>query len=210
MMAISSVYKEGGQQMLNKRITFFFVLLLTAATTDGMAATGTKAPLTAGGFTLGTVINGYDFVSQDNFVKEVIITDIKGFRKGFVTYGVCDRQGEILRIKLKYKDKSYSFFEKLLKEYKEKFGSDPKYVGGRFGNVKAWKWAFTNEEGKRVTLILQHNLKNMDESIGNMMKLSLPDQLIAERTCSNKASSQREEGEADKGPKPDWNLFLPK
>ena len=196
--------------MINKRVTLLFVLLLTAATTDGMTAAGTKAPLTAGGFTLGTAINGYDFVSQDNFVKEVIITDIKGFRKGFVTYGVCDRQGEILRIKLKYKDKSYSFFEKLLEQYKKKFGLSPKYVGGSFGNVKAWKWAFTNKEGKRVTLILQHNLKNLDESIGNMMKLSLPDQLIAERKCSNKAGSQRDEEDADKHPKPDWNLFLPK
>lgn len=195
--------------MIHKTVILLYVLLLSIATTDAMAATGTKAPLSAGGFTLGTAISGYDFVSHDNFVKEVIITDIKGFRKGFVTYGVCDRQGEILRIKLKYKDKSYSLFEKLLKQYKKKFGSDPKYVGGRFGNVKAWKWAFTDKDGKRVTLILQHNLKNMDESIGNMMKLSLPDRLIAERKCSNKTSSQREEKDADKLPKPDWNLFLP-
>jgi hypothetical protein len=166
--------------------------------------------LTAGGFTLGTAISGYDFVSHDNFVKEVIITDIKGFRKGFVTYGVCDRQGEILRIKLKYKDRSYLFFEKLLEQYKKKFGSDPKYVGGVYGNVKAWKWAFTDEEGKRVTLMLQHNLKNMDESIGNMMKLSLPDRLIAERKCFNKVSYQRQEGDANKLLKPDWDLFLPK
>ena len=209
-MAITSVYKKRGQQMINKRFTLLFILLLTVATTDGMAATGTKAPLTAGGFTLGTAISGYDFISHDNFVKEVIITDIKGFRKGFVTYGVCDRQGEILRIKLKYKDRSYPFFEKLFKQYKQKFGSNPKYVGGVHGVVKAWKWAFTDEEGERVTLILQHNLKSMDASIGNTMKLSLPDRLIAERKCFNKASFQREEEDEDKSPKPDWNLFLPK
>jgi len=185
-------------------------LLLTAITINSIAVAEEKAPLTAGGFTLGTAISGYKFTSQENFVKEVIITDIKRFRKGSVTYGVCDRQGEILRIKLKYHDKSYSFFEKLLKQYKQKFGSKPKYVGGRFGNIKSWRWSFTDEKGQRVKLVLQHNLKNLDESLGSTMKLSLPDQLIAERECFNKVSDQSQEGETDTLPKADWNLFLPK
>ena len=196
--------------MTHKTVTLLFVLLLTAATTDGMAATKIMTPLAAGGFTLGAAISDYDFISQDNFVKEVIISNIKGFRKGFVTYGLCDRQGEILRIKLKYEDRSYSFFEKLLKQYKKKFGSDPKYVGGRFGLVKAWKWVFTGEDEQRITLVLQHNLKNMDESVGNMMKLSMPDRLIAERKCFNKASSPQQGKDAEKLPDPDWDLFLPK
>ncbi len=185
-------------------------LLLTAMTIDNIAVAEEKTPLTAGGFTLGTAISGYKFTSQENFVKEVIITDIQGFRKGFVTYGVCDRQGEILRIKLKYHDKSSSFFEKLLKQYKQKFGSKPKYVGGRFGNIKSWRWSFTDEKGQRVKLVLQHNLKNMAESLGSTMKLSLPDQLIAERECFNKIGNQSQEGDTDTLSKADWNLFLPK
>lgn len=192
-----------------KTIVLLFVLLSTTATTDSIAATKTKAPMTAGGITLGTAIESYDFKSQDNFVKEVILTDIKGFRKGFITYGTCERQGEILRIKLKYEDRSYPFFEKLLKQYKKTFGSDPKYVGGRFGNVKTWKWTFTNQEGQRVTLVLQHNLKNSDESVGNMMKLSMPDRLLAERECFNKASPQQQ-ADTNKNIQLDWNLFLPK
>jgi hypothetical protein len=192
-----------------KTIVLLFVLLSTTATTDSIAATKTKAPMTAGGITLGTAIESYDFKSQDNFVKEVLLTDIKGFRKGFITYGTCERQGEILRIKLKYEDRSYPFFEKLLKQYKKTFGSDPKYVGGRFGNVKTWKWTFTNQEGQRVTLVLQHNLKNSDESVGNMMKLSMPDRLLAERECFNKASPQQQ-ADTNKNIQLDWNLFLPK
>ena len=185
-------------------------LLLAAMTVDDIAAAEAKAPLTAGGFTLGTAISGYNFTSQENFVQEVIITDIKGFRKGSVTYGVCDRQGEILRIKLKYHDKSSSFFKKLLKQYKQKFGSKPKYVGGRFGNIKSWRWSFTDEKGQRVKLVLQHNLKNLDESLGSTMKLSLPDQLIAERKCFNKISDQSQGGDTDTFSKADWDLFLPK
>lgn len=195
--------------MMYKTIVLLFVLLSTTATTDSIAATKTKAPMTAGGITLGTAIESYDFKSQDNFVKEVLLTDIKGFRKGFITYGTCERQGEILRIKLKYEDRSYPFFEKLLKQYKKTFGSDPKYVGGRFGNVKTWKWTFTNQEGQRVTLVLQHNLKNSDESVGNMMKLSMPDRLLAERECFNKASPQQQ-ADTNKNIQLDWNLFLPK
>jgi len=195
--------------MTYKIATLLCALLITAATTDNISAAETKTPLSAGGFTLGTSIGGYDFIGHDNFIKEVIITDIKGFRKGFVTYGVCDRQGEILRIKLKYMDRDYSFFEKLLKQYKKKFGSSPKYVGDSFNHVKAWKWAFTNEEGERVTLVLQHNLTNEEESIGTMMKLNLPDRLIAERKCFNKISSQPQGKGPEKLSEPDWDLFLP-
>lgn len=195
--------------MTHKIVTLFFALLLATTATNTMATTQNKAPVTAGGFTLGSAIDSYDFKSQDNFVKEVIVTDIKGFRKGFITYGTCDRKGEIVRIKLKYDDRSYPFFEKLLKQYKKTFGSDPKYVGGRFGNVKGWKWTFTDKNGQRVTLVLQHNLKNMDESVGNMMKLSMPGRLIAERECFNKASSQQHD-DTNKTPALDWNQFLPK
>jgi len=42
-----------------------------------------------------------------------------------------------------------------------------------------------------------------------MMKLSLPDQLIAERKCFNKISSQPQGKGPEKLSEPDWDLFLP-
>jgi len=195
--------------MVKKTIIFFCILLLAVATAEGRAAAEPKPPLSAGGFTLGTSIKNYDFISEEDPLKEVIINDIKGFRKGFVTYGVCDRPGEIVRIKLKYKDRSSDFFEQLLKQYKKKFGSKPKFIGDSFGNLKAWKWAFTGGDGKRITLVLQHNLKNADESMGNMVKLSLPDQLISERECSDNEKSQARRGDKDESIKADWDLLLP-
>lgn len=195
--------------MIHKIVVLLWTFTLIALSNAGLANSEPQRPLSAGGFTLGTSINDYSFVSRDNFVKEVIVSDIKGFRKGFITYGTCERPGEILRIKLKYTDKSYPFFEKLLKQYKNKFGSKPKFDGDSFGHVKAWKWVFTDEDGKRVSLILQHNLKNADESIGNMLKLGLPDQLIAERECSNRVDSQTQEGLSEELLTPEWDVLLP-
>lgn len=195
--------------MVHKIDILLWTFILIAVSTAGLATTKPQRPLSAGGFTLGTSINDYSFISRDNFVKEVIVTDIKGFRKGFVTYGTCERPGEILRIRLKYTDKSYHYFENLLKQYKIKFGSKPKFVGDSFGHIKAWKWVFTGEDGKRVTLTLQHNLKNVDETIGNMVKLGLPDQIIAERKCSNKVDSQTQKDVSEELLTPEWDVLLP-
>ena len=200
----------GGRRMKYKPFILFCSFLLAVILTEGQAASGSGSPLSAGGFTLGTSINDYDFISQENFVEEVVIPDIKGFRKGFVTYGTCYRPGEIIRIKLKYKDGSDDFFEKLLKQYRKKFGSRPVFVGDPFGKVKAWKWEFTVEDGRRVTLTLQHNLENDEESIGNTIKLGLPDQLIAERECSNTVNSPDKEEASEELIITDWELLLPK
>jgi len=193
--------------MTQLKLFLFITILFIAESMSGVARADAGMPLSVGGFTLGTSIENYTFVSQENFVEEVIVTDIKGFRKGHIMYGVCESPGEIIRIKLKYKNKSVKFFNRLLKKYKKKFSSKPKFVGDSFGLVKAWKWSFNNDDGVRVSLVLQHNLKDADESIGNMVKLSFPDRLIAERKCSNK-STQRDESDV-KPINDNWGLFLP-
>jgi hypothetical protein len=195
--------------MTQKLFILFSILLLGLTTTEGRAAAEPQQPLSAGGFTLGTSIKDYDISGSESFIKEVVVEDIKGFRKGFITYGLCDRPEEIVRIKLKYRDQSTDFFEQLLKRYKKKFGSKPKYVGDSFGNIKAWKWAFTGKEGKRTTLVLQHNRKDKNETIGNVVKLNLPDQLNAERECLNNKESQPQGGDEDEATTPPWDLLIP-
>ena len=194
------------------KILFIFLcsLLLSVSAPTSKPVAAANQPLTVGGFTLGTLIEDYDVAKHQNFVKEVVVYGIKGFRKGFITYGECDRPGEILRIKLKFKEPSFTFYEQLLERYKKNFKSKPKFIGGSFGKVKAWKWVFSSNEGQRITLVLQHNLKDEEESIGNTLKLSLPDQLIAERNCSNKNQSPAQEGIENQTQPLDWNLFLPK
>ena len=193
--------------MTQLKCFFIMTILFIAVSLPGVVRADVEMPLSVGGFTLGTSIENYNFVSQENFVEEVIVTNIKGFRKGYIMYGACESPGEILRIKLKYKDKSVKFFNQLLEQYKKKFSSKPKFTGDSFGLLKAWKWSFNNDDGVRVSLVLQHNLKDADESIGNMVKLSFPDRLIAERKCSNK-STQPDDSDA-KPIDDNWGLLIP-
>ena len=158
------------------------VLLLTV----NISFAGEDAPHEINGFKLGSSIDEYDFITYRNFLKEVLVEDIGGFRKGFISYGVCDRPGEIVRIKMKYKDSSRKFYKQLLKRYKKKFGKPDEFTGDSFGIVLEWKWRFTDKDNNYITLSLQHNLKNLDQNIGNMVKLTMPERIKAERRCFNK------------------------
>ena len=80
-------------------------------------------PHEVGGIVLGSHIDSYPDLTESNFMKEVVVTDRHGFRKGVISYGVCRYEGKILKIKLKYENKSKSFYTKLLTKYREKYGT---------------------------------------------------------------------------------------
>jgi hypothetical protein len=147
------------------------------------APAGDTVPQEINGIRLGASIDEYEFLTYNNYVKEVIINDIGGFRRGEISYGTCDRPGEIIRIKMKYKDSSRKFYNELLTRYRQKFGKPDEFTGDAFGIVLEWKWRFTDKDGRYITLSLQHNQKNIDENIGNMVKLTMPDRIVAEREC---------------------------
>jgi len=191
-------------------------LLLTGLTISlsvfvNTAVSKQNVPSEIGGFTLYSPISNYDFKQYQNYLSEVIIADVKGFRKGFITYGTCENPGKILRIKLKYHDRSATFFDELLKRYKQSFGPKPEFTGDRFGNVKSWKWSFINADKHMVTLVLQHNLKDAEESIGNMVKLTLPDLIDAERLCFNKTLERDTKAGSEMSQDDhDWEMFIPR
>lgn len=147
------------------------------------APAGDTVPQEINGIRLGASIDEYEFLTYNNYVKEVIINDIGGFRRGEISYGTCDRPGEIIRIKMKYKDSSRKLYNELLTRYRQKFGKPDEFTGDAFGIVLEWKWRFTDKDGRYITLSLQHNQKNIDENIGNMVKLTMPDRIVAEREC---------------------------
>lgn len=193
------------KQIRTALLLSLIVLLSTAVNGN---ADQHSAPSKIGGFTLKSDVSDYDIPHHKNYLNEVIITDLKGFRKGFIMFGTCENPGKILRIKLKYHDRSFKFFEQLLKRYKQSFGAKPKFSGDRFGNVKSWRWTFTDADGHRVSLVLQHNLKDTSESVGNMVKLSMPDLMDAERLCFNEthtsdSSQQKQTGQ-------DWEILIPR
>ncbi|MCG6930850.1 MAG: hypothetical protein LJE64_09885 [Desulfofustis sp.] len=192
--------------LLTMLLIGFILPVSLAISTVGAQQT---VPSAIGGFTLNSPISDYGQKHYQNYLNEVIVTDLEGFRKGFITYGTCENPGRILRIKLKYHDASAEFFEELLERYKQAFGSKPKFSGDRFGNVKIWKWTFIDSEGHKVSLALQHNLKDLDESIGNMVKLSLPELMDAERICFNKTVPD-DDGKQEQGGDLDWTLLVPR
>ncbi len=176
-------------------------------------ATARDIPTEVGGFILGSDVTDYPNIEYSNFLKEVVVYNWNGFDKGIVSYGICDSPGEIVKIKLKYKDPSKKFFETLLKKYKKKYGKPDTWKGDSFGILRIWKWRFTNADGKSIHLVLQHNTKNPNENTGNMVKLYCPDQIVREQRCFTKQCNshmdQPEKKQNKSAPTLDWNYLIP-
>ncbi|MBW1635156.1 MAG: hypothetical protein JRJ68_02665 [Deltaproteobacteria bacterium] len=171
------------------------------------------APLEVGGIALGSSIDTYPDIIQSNFLKEVVVTNRHGFRKGIISSGVCKYEGEILKIKLKYEDKSKSFYKTLLKKYRAEYGAPDSWKGDSFGMLHAWSWSFTDKNGARVSLTLQYNAKDPNQTIGNTVKLSYPDRVEEERNCfmqmCNRASKQTDAKQREELKKADWSYLIP-
>ncbi len=191
-------------------ITFFLFFLLPGSMPESVSASDNPVPSEINGFRLGAPIDDYDFIKHRNYLNEVVIDEIGGFRRGFLSYGTCERPGEIVRIKLKYKDTDYRFYEQLLKRYKERFGKPDKFTGDAFGIVLSWKWRFKDKDGNTVTMTLQHNKKDHTETVGNMVKLAMPDRIEAERKCFIKACEKDKIACPVSMMKEDWDNFIPK
>ncbi len=173
-----------------------------------------NAPREVGGIVLGSRIDTYPDIIQSNFMKEVVVTDRHGFRKGVISYGVCKYDGEILKIRLKYEDKSKSFYKTLLKKYRKKYGEPDSWKGDSFGMLYVWKWYFIDKDKNRVSLNLQYNAKNPDETMGSVVKLSYPDRIEEERICFMKmcdeAFEQTDEKRREEFKKSDWSYLIPR
>lgn len=158
------------------------VVLFALAATPLLAR---EAPREVGGFVLGSKVSEYPEAMSTNFLKEMVVTDWYGFRKGVISYGICKYPDQIVRIELKYEDQSKAYFKKLLKDFKQRFGAPDEWKGDSFGILHIWKWYFTDNDGHKVSLLLQHNLRNPNESIGNVVKLTNSDMINEERRCFN-------------------------
>ncbi|WP_028579662.1 hypothetical protein [Desulfogranum japonicum] len=167
-----------------------------------------KAPKQIAGFSLGASIEEYDYLSYSNFLKQVIVEDIGEFRKGIIEYGVCDKPGKIVRIKMKYANTEEAYFNRLFRRYKKQLGPPTKYTGDAFGILKAWKWYFTDELGEKVSITLQYNKKDPDENFGSMVKMSLPERIKIERACFNEICHAKTK-EATPEQRRNWDQIIP-
>jgi hypothetical protein len=173
-----------------------------------------QVPHEIAGIALGSSVDQYPDITQTNFMKEVVVTDYHGFRKGIISYGACRYIDQILKIDMKYQDKSKAFYKKLLKEFRKKFGQPDSWHGDSFGVKYIWKWRFIDDQQNPVSMTLQHNSKDSMETIGNMVKLSYPARIAEERACFNDMCEQSKENIDEKRreelKKSDWSYLIPR
>lgn len=175
------------------------------------ALSAIEIPQEIGGFRLGEDITEYSDIEYSNYLKDVVVTDWHGFRKGIISYGICASPGKIVKISMKYEDSSKDFYETLLKKFKKKFGKPALWGGDAFGILSKWKWIFIDENNRRVNLILQHNLKNHNENIGNMVKLYYPEREKEERLCFiEQCEINKSEEQARERKEMNWDYMIPR
>jgi hypothetical protein len=203
-----------------KRFTFIcFTILLFAGT--GRA----EAPAQIGPFRLNQPITESERyldmqtvlpVRYMEYVNEVEIRSIKGFKSGLVAYSTCEKPGRIVRIKLKYADSSKKFFDRLLQRIIKRYGKSDEYRGDPFHVVVAWKWSFVDKQGNNISLIVQHNTRDEEEKMGNSIKLTMTSKLEEYQACHEKeiaasnSNASRPETEIEIPGLTGWDLFVPR
>jgi len=158
----------------------------------GASSVQADAPHELAGFVLGGRMNDFkDLVEMSTVlpirylesIKEVEARKIKGFKTGLITYGTCIEPSRIVRIKFKYSDDSKRFFDDLLERYKANLGKPDEWRGDPFHIVIAWKWRFTDKDGNRISIILQHNTRDEEEKQGNAVKMTMWNLMLKEDRC---------------------------
>lgn len=147
---------------------------------------------------------------------EVEIKETPWFKSGLICFGQCAEPGKIIRIKLKYKDSSKKFYNELLRRYKRRFGKPDEWRGDPFQVMIAWKWSFEDRNGNNISMILQHNLQDMEEKIGNVIKISLINGLEKEKRCLEARQGKKELPAGslliplEQIGQDDWDMLLPR
>jgi hypothetical protein len=192
---------------------YFLIACLLVLTPPEVFAKKAKTPISIAGIELGSDVKSYPNIVDSNFMKEVVVTDWHGFRKGVISYGICLYNDTILKIDMKYEDKSKTFYHKVLKKIKAESGDPDTWSGDSFGLTYIWKWHFTDKDNDRVTLKLQFNAKDSNETIGNMIKLSYPDKIADERRCFMEMCEVNKENfnanDLEKLKQSDWSHLIP-
>jgi len=205
-----------------KKISFIFTGVLIFLC-PGIAFA--EPPTQVAGFVLGGNISDFkDRIMMETampiryreYLMEAEIKKTEGFKSGLIWYGTCIEPNRIIRIKLKYADSSKSFYNKLLKKFKQRFDEPDEWRGDPFHVVIAWKWSFVDDAGNHISMILQHNTMDGEEKMGNALKLTLTDEIAREERCYEKkhpkdpqARERRRMRKREKGP-PDWDEFIPR
>lgn len=213
------MFISGGEFNMKKIIFLFCICFFNA----GVVPAG-NAPKSIALFSLGDTLSKHEdkivkgstmCIRYQSYLSEVEVLDVPGYKVGLITYGNCADPGKIVRIKLKYKDFSKKFYERLFKRYKIKFGEPHEWKGDVFGVVHAWKWSFADEQGNKISLTLQHNSEDRETKMGNSVKLTMTSAIEKEKVCYESKKQGELKGDPDltkkhlQGP-PDWDMLIPR
>ena len=149
-------------------------------------------------------------------IEEVEIKPVEGLKSGLIAYATCNSPGQIVRIKLKYKDSSKKFYENLLKRIKKKYGEPHEYRGDPFKILISWKWSLVDKDGNRISMTVQHNSMDSEEKLGNAIKLTMTNLIEEDLSCYRiKALDKRQKLRQQKSQTatPElsgWDLFVPR
>jgi len=154
-------------------------------------------------------------IRHQNYLTEVELRGLEGYKSGRIAYGNCAKPGQIARIKLKYARGDKEFYDELLARFKKRFGEPDEWQGDPFQVIICWKWSLRDHSGNRIILHLQHS---MDEEykLGNSVKLTNMTLLEEERSCYERehprtAEDERTESARKGRRKPvDYERFIPR
>jgi len=202
----------------------FFSILVALVLLFPNHASADKAPRKIAGLILGEQISMFvDLVQMETsivlrdrqYLREVDIREIDGYKSGTVDFGNCSKPGQIVRIKLKYEYEDKNFYDQLLEKFKKKFGEPDEWRGDPFHVIIAWKWSFRDEKGNSISLILQHS-RDEEYKWGNSIKLTNTTLIEQERLCYEKRDQEEggsKESKSDtkrrKLSEKDYQLFIP-
>jgi len=69
--------------------------LIFLCVTISTIANAVEIPREIAGIELGSDIADYPDIEYSNYLKEVVVMDWHGFRKGIISYGICESPGNI-------------------------------------------------------------------------------------------------------------------
>ncbi len=207
--------------------TWLIGLVIIALAGGGLPAAAEEAaiPQGLGPFTLGQDMSELAAAVRmesvlplryQEYLNEVEIQPLAGFKSGLIAYGLCARAGKVVRIKLKYRDSSRKFYDALLARTKQRFGAPSEYNGDPFHVVISWKWSFVTSSGERISMSLAHNTRDIEEKFGNTIKLTQIGAIEKERACFLRQNPAVREREADrdipvrKMSSEDWDRLVPR
>ncbi|MHC1789703.1 hypothetical protein [Solidesulfovibrio sp.] len=122
------------------------------------------------------------------------VAALKGYRSGYVDYGLCTGANRVVRIKMNYADDSLEFFTRILEALKKRFGEPKEWRGNAFGTLRTWKWSLKSKAGGPVSLILMHYAgEDGAFTDGNSIRIAATDLVREEEACHEAAATGKKD-----------------